>query len=211
MSRGAVFLRRLVLSLRTRKGLAAPLPTKPSLAAISAPSSLGFAALDGNLSARYRMQSGMTLVELVITIVIIGIASAALFSAMAAITGRSADPMLRQQSLAIAEAYMEEITLQAFPASTTCAASNDGAGRESFDDVCDYNGLFYSAPPNTTFAPRNAVSAVPLVGLSAYQVRVQIEAQALNGISSADALRILVTVTDPGGQVLALTGYRARY
>ena len=42
---------------------------------------------------------------------------------VAAITGRSADPMLRQQSLAIAEAYLEEITLQAFPASTTCAAS----------------------------------------------------------------------------------------
>jgi MSHA pilin protein MshD len=175
---------------------------------------LGIAALNTNLSVCYtthQAQRGMTLVELVITIVIIGIASAALFSAMAAITGRSADPMLRQQSLAIAEAYMEEITLQAFPASTTCAASNDGAGRESFDDVCDYNGLFYSGPPDTRFAPRNAVSTVPLVGLNVYQVRVQIEAQALNGISSADALRILVTVTDPGGQVLALTGYRARY
>lgn len=48
----------------------------------------------------------MTLVELVITIVIIGIAAAALFSAMASITARSADPMLRQQSLYIAEAYL---------------------------------------------------------------------------------------------------------
>ena len=61
-------------------------------------------------------QQGMTLVELVISIVIIGISAAALYSAMAAITGRSADPMLRQQSLAIAEAYMEEISLQAFAA-----------------------------------------------------------------------------------------------
>ena len=70
-------------------------------------------------------QHGMTLVELVITIVVLGIASAALFSAMAAISGRSADPMLRQQSLAIAEAYMEEITLQAFSASLPCAASHE--------------------------------------------------------------------------------------
>ena len=87
------------------------------------------------LMASSHAQRGMTLIELVMTIVILGIAAAALFSAMAAITGHSADPMLRQQSLAIAEAYLEEITLQAFPASTTCAASNSGAGRSSFDDV----------------------------------------------------------------------------
>ena len=82
-------------------------------------------------------QRGMTLVELVISIVVIGIAAAAMFSAMAAITGRSADPMLRQQSLAIAEAYMEEISLQAF-------ADPDGqpdCGRACFDDVGDYDGL----------------------------------------------------------------------
>ncbi|WP_225578953.1 prepilin-type N-terminal cleavage/methylation domain-containing protein [Pseudomonas sp. PDM14] len=59
-------------------------------------------------------QQGMTLVELVITIVIVGIAAAAMFSAMAAITGRSADPMLRQQSLALAEAYLEAITTRAY-------------------------------------------------------------------------------------------------
>ena len=56
----------------------------------------------------------MTLVELVITIVIVGIAAAAMFSAMAAITARSADPMLRQQSLALAEAYLEAITTRAY-------------------------------------------------------------------------------------------------
>lgn len=63
-------------------------------------------------------QQGMTLVELVISIVIIGIAAAALYSAMAAITGRSADPLLRQQSLAIAEAYLRKSSCNRFdPAS----------------------------------------------------------------------------------------------
>lgn len=150
-------------------------------------------------------QRGMTLVELVLTIVILGIAAAAMFSAMAAITGRSADPMLRQQSLAIAEAYMEEITLQAFPASTACAASNNGAGRGSFDDVCDYNGLFYSSQ---AFAPRSATSTTPLPGLSAYEVRVAVAPAVLNGVN---ALRITVTVTDPTGQQLLLDGYRTNY
>lgn len=65
-------------------------------------------------SGRPVRQRGMTLVELVITIVIIGIAAAAMFSAMAAITGRSADPMLRQQSLALAEGYLEAISTRAY-------------------------------------------------------------------------------------------------
>ena len=56
-----------------------------------------------------KRQRGMTLVELVIAIAIIGIAAAALYSAMASLAGRSADPMLRQQSLLLAEAYLEEI------------------------------------------------------------------------------------------------------
>ena len=80
-----------------------------------------------------RHQRGMTLIELVISIVIIGIAAAALYSAMASISGRSADPMLRQQSLAIAEAYLEEILLQSF-------TDPDGladCGRSCFDDVGD--------------------------------------------------------------------------
>jgi MSHA pilin protein MshD len=153
-------------------------------------------------------QRGMTLIELVIAIVIIGIASAALYGAMASITGRSADPMLRQQSLAIAEAYLEEIALQAFPVSTACSASNDGAGRGSFDDVCDYNGLFYAAQ---TYAPRNALSSTPLSGLEAYQVSVQVTAQAWNGLAASDVLYIQLTVTDPAGQDLVLGGFRARY
>jgi len=159
-----------------------------------------------SMPTRQCAQRGMTLVELVITIVILGIAAAAMFSAMAAITGRSADPMLRQQSLAIAEAYLEEITLQAFPVSTTCAASNNGSGRGSFDDVCDYNGLDYGG--TQPFAPRSATSTTPLAGLEAYQVRVAVVAQALNGVS---AMRITISVIDPAGQLLELAGYRADY
>ncbi len=87
-------------------------------------------------------QRGMTLVELVITIVIIGIAAAALFSAMASITARSSEPLLRQQSLSLAEAYLEEVLLQAFldPATGT-ACPSPPAQRGDYDNVCDYAGL----------------------------------------------------------------------
>ncbi len=154
-------------------------------------------------------QAGMTLVELVMSIVIIGIAVTALYTAMASIGGRSADPMLRQQSLAVAEAYLEEISLQAFPASTPCPASASGAGRTTFDDICDYNGLSYAGA--LPLAPRNAFSSDPIDGLQGYRVEIGISPAALHDLPASQALRIAVTVTDPSGQALSLVGYRARY
>ncbi|MBC9252517.1 prepilin-type N-terminal cleavage/methylation domain-containing protein [Pseudomonas alcaligenes] len=146
----------------------------------------------------------MTLVELVITIVIVGIAAAAMFSAMAAITGRSADPLLRQQSLAIAEAYLEEILLQPFldpAAGTVCPAAP--ASRASYDNVCDYNGLNDNGARD---ARGQAITA-----LSAYRVQASVAAQAWESLASADVLYVQVTVTDPAGQQLVLGGYRTRY
>ncbi|WP_312595672.1 prepilin-type N-terminal cleavage/methylation domain-containing protein [Stutzerimonas nitrititolerans] len=143
-----------------------------------------------------RKQRGLTLVELVITIVIIGIAAAALFSAMASIAGRSADPMLRQQSLTIAEAYLEEILLQSFMPTAQPA----DCGRACFNDVRDYHGLDQSPrDPNN-----NALET-----LSGYRVAVTVSGPAsLNGVN---ALRVRVTVTDPAGQSLMLEGYRSCY
>lgn len=147
---------------------------------------------------------GVTLVELVITIVVLGIASTALFSAMAAISGRSADPMLRQQSLAIAEAYLEEILLQAYldPSSGTVCPSAP-ASRIQFDNVCDYAGLNDVGVRN---AQGNAIAA-----LAGYQVQVAVTPQAMGGLAASDVLHVEVSVRDPAGQALRLDGYRARY
>lgn len=150
-----------------------------------------------------RRQAGMTLVELVITIVVIGIAAAALFSAMASITGRSADPLLRQQSLAIAEAYLEEILLQPFldPSNAVCPAPP--AGRASYDNVCDYNGINDNGARD---ARGQAIAA-----LGGYRVQVSVAPQAWAGLAAANALYVQVTVTDPAGQTLQLGSYRTRY
>ncbi|WP_137820500.1 prepilin-type N-terminal cleavage/methylation domain-containing protein [Pseudomonas sp. 2FG] len=150
-----------------------------------------------------KRQRGMTLVELVIAIVIIGIAAAALYSAMAAISGRSADPLLRQQSLAIAEAYLEEILLQAYldPSSAVCPAPP--ANRADYDNVCDYAGLVDNGA-------RDA-SGQAIAALAAYGVSVTVTPQAWNGLAEAAALYVEVTVLDPAGQSLVLGGYRTRY
>lgn len=147
-----------------------------------------------------RRQQGMTLVELVIAIVIIGIAGAALFSAMASITGRSADPMLRQQSLMLAEAYLEEILAQAYVdpgATATC-------GRACFDDVADYDGL-------NDKPPRDALDNV-VTQLLEYRVQVRVTNDTLaDGAATVPARYAEVRVTDPAGQELILGGYRGNY
>ncbi|MBF6622855.1 MAG: prepilin-type cleavage/methylation domain-containing protein [Pseudomonas stutzeri] len=130
----------------------------------------------------------MTLVELVITIVIIGIAAAALFSAMASITARSADPMLRQQSLYIAEAYLETLLVVDLTNNPPLISSVD-------------------APP------RGINNDEPISELSGYRVTVTRDDSAKLGPSGeqVDATRIDVSVKDPSGQTLTLTGYRTNY
>ncbi|MBA1265596.1 prepilin-type cleavage/methylation domain-containing protein [Stutzerimonas stutzeri] len=129
----------------------------------------------------------MTLVELVITIVIIGIAAAALFSAMASITARSADPMLRQQSLYIAEAYLETLLVV---------------------DLTNNPPLI----PAVEALP-HGIDNEPILELSGYRVTVVLDNSAKLGPSGeqVDATRIDVSVKDPSGQVLTLTGYRTDY
>lgn len=144
-----------------------------------------------------RKQHGMTLVELVITIVITGIAAAALFTAMATITARSADPMLRQQSLYIAEAYMEEILQQSY-SQITPSDCND---RSCFQDVRKYHVLATNKPYDINGDE---------IGLDGYPVRVKaIEIE--NGLNGVDAIQVTVTVTDPSGQDLQLVGWRTCY
>src|SRR6187455_283650 len=57
---------------------------------------------------------GVTLVELIVFIVIVGVAMAGLFAAFNTITAASADPQVRKQVLAIAESLMDEVALMPF-------------------------------------------------------------------------------------------------
>lgn len=147
-----------------------------------------------------KRQRGMTLVELVIAIVIIGIAAAALYSAMASLVGRSADPMLRQQSLLLAEAYLEEILAQAYADPGAAACSQ----RACFDDVLDYHNLDEQPPQDARGAVLNQ--------LAGYRVRVSVSDSSLAaGAASVAARYVEVRVTDPKGDELRLGGYRSNY
>src|SRR5947208_5511596 len=80
---------------------------------------------------RPRAEHGISLIELIVFIVIVGIAVAGVVGALSMATRASADPMIQKQALAIAEALLEEVQLQPF---TYCdpddpnAASAQNAG-----------------------------------------------------------------------------------
>ena len=63
---------------------------------------------------RNRPQAGITLIELIIFIVIVSIAVAGVLSVMNITAQHSADPLIRKQEQAIAEALLAEIELQPF-------------------------------------------------------------------------------------------------
>jgi MSHA pilin protein MshD len=61
-----------------------------------------------------RRQRGLTMIELVLFLVIIGVALAGILAVMNFTTQRSADPVRRKQALMIAEALLEEVELARF-------------------------------------------------------------------------------------------------
>ena len=146
-------------------------------------------------------QSGGTLIELVIAIVIISISVSAILMALSTSLAQSADPMIRHQAVSIAEAYLEEIALKPF-------ADPDGvdgeASRDLFDDVDDYNTL-------VDVGARDQFNAA-LAGLEDYTVTVAVTASsALPSIASTDLFLISVTITHAAQIDFTISAYRANF
>lgn len=172
---------------------------------------------------------GFTLVEVLIFIVIVGIAMAGILSIMNLTSVASTDPMRDKQALAIAESLLEEIESQAFTycdpddanASTAaspagCASAPQGLGPTSgesryaeprFDNVGDYHNMAPPVPAPITAKP-NAVADVQGQVISELQDYVA-EVKETSGLGG-DEIRIDVTVRS-GETVVTLTGYRYRY
>jgi MSHA pilin protein MshD len=146
-----------------------------------------------------RRHCGFTLIEVITTIVVVAIAAAALLSVFTSTIRGSADPMIQQQAVSTAEAYMEEILLKAF-------IDPDGIGgetRPTFDDVQDYNGL-------TDVGARDQNDNA-IAGLGAYTITVTVGGDSLNGIAPIDSLRIDISVNHAAIDPIVLAGYRTNY
>jgi MSHA pilin protein MshD len=158
-----------------------------------------------------RTQHGVTLVELVVAIVIISTAVVAVIGVLSLTAGRSADPLLARQSLAAAEALLAEVLSQPFTTLDADGGANAigpeaGESRHSssapFDHIDDYHGL---ALTGISSADGTAIAL-----LAGYAASISVQQQALGNVPAGDGLLVTVTVTDPAGVALSLSGYRAR-
>ncbi|RFP21691.1 hypothetical protein D0T25_10600 [Duganella sp. BJB488] len=176
-----------------------------------------------------RAQLGLSLVELVMFIVIVGIAVVGVLEVLSFGARSSPDPMRRKQALAIAEGMMEEVRQARF---TFCDANDPAAelptttspancaipevlGQEinnigrPFDNVSDYAGNYTTDAAGNAFpvgyTANVAITADPLGPAGA-----QIQSSATS--ANMNVLHITVTVTYiNGGDPVVLDGYRTRY
>jgi MSHA pilin protein MshD len=167
------------------------------------------------MSAAVSKQTGTTLIELVITIVILGIALATLSSALSSGISRSATPGWESKALEIIQAYADEVLAMKFdgsqpvgggPLSMACSISNDGQNRADFDDVDDYNALSESPPQLIS-------NTVDMAQYQNYRVVISVSCAGteLGFADNRYAKRISITVYAPAGDSRVVSVYRGNF
>jgi MSHA pilin protein MshD len=167
-------------------------------------------------------QRGLSLIELIIFMVVMGITAVAVLQMLNLSAKSSADPVRRKQALLLAESYLEEVELARFtycdptdPAATTAANTGQcakpevlgqetgGVGRP-FDNVSDYGALGSPGAALQQFLTGGQLSdasGTVLTGLSGFTVTV-----ALNAVPVATPLG---TVAMPVNSSVSAANMRA--
>lgn len=170
--------------------------------------------------------AGMTLIEVVMFIVIVSVGLAGVLSAFNVATKGSADPLIRKQSISLAEGMMEEVLLKDFendpadPANSSsslgCTSStptrcraNQLTDRQNYNDVDDYNGW------NQT-GINDILGTTSVAGLENYTLTVNVLLCSAAGANceatfpAASTKKITVTASG-GPESMTLTGYKTKY
>ena len=146
-------------------------------------------------------QRGLTLIELVLAMVVIGVGLAGVMLAYSTVTRGSADPLVQRQMQGIAEELIEEIALKPYAAAANAAPAT-ACARDTWNDLGDYAGY-------TTSGRICSIDGAPIAALAGYSVRVAIDPVTLAGVAAAR--RISVTVSRSGSADLTLRTWRTDY
>lgn len=141
-------------------------------------------------------EKGATLVELVMTIVIISIAIAGVVGAFSLIAGRSADPLNQTRAVALAQLYYDELSSRYFDENTP-----PGGGEVDPGEVdCD--------------AIEGGALNVGGSGYTDFQVTIDIACGGSDpgiNLETTQAKRVDITVTDPSGASYVFSAYRGNF
>lgn len=142
---------------------------------------------------------GFTLIEMIVFIVIVGVALAGVLSVLNITAARSADPVQPKQAMLVAESMLEEVLLKPY---NNPSGGYSGADRAQFDDIADYAS--YSS--TGAYSLDNLTTAIS--GLESYNVAVSVGAETI--IQSA-ACRLVTVTVSIGTNNYPLSAYRCNY
>ena len=162
------------------------------------------------------VEHGFSLVELVVTMLVISIAVLGITSALSFGLRHQSDGLWQAKSLALIDSYVEEILSRRFDEASppggvppcdgvTCsdaASFDDGETRAEYDDVDDYDGLVENPP--------RWIDGTVRAGYDGYAVSIQVryptaaEVTTLGLGSAIDAKLITVNVAPPGLNTLSV-------
>ena len=168
---------------------------------------------------RLRVSRGFTLVETIVSMVIISIAGLAIASALGVAFTHSSDNLLHTKTNQLAQAYIEEIQSRRYdeatpiggtpPCSPCGPIGSEGELRTEFDDVDDYDGVDDLPPLNSLAQPMTDFPGFRVQVAVAYASAAQVAAWQLDDTS--DAKVITVTVTAPDGASRVFPAIRANF
>lgn len=139
---------------------------------------------------------GTTLIELILSIVIIAFGLSGILMTLIFVSGKSADPLIEQQALAIADTYMEEILSKSYPTiGPPCPAPV--STRALFTSICDYDSLSESGIEDQF--------GDPVSELDDYHISVEVL------FIDSDRVRVDVKVAHPNLGSREFSAYRYNY
>lgn len=154
--------------------------------------------------------AGVTLVELIVAIVIIGAAMAGLTAALTRSNRVSVDPLILQQKIAIAENLMGEILLKPYAVNDNPAITR--GIRDTYNDIVDYDK--YGLVADNPVYGITDVDGAPIAGLDTYSAVVNVDrATPISNVPKGDVMTITITVRHKGdadGDQFVLTGWRTK-
>ena len=153
---------------------------------------------------------GFSLIELVITIVVLGIALSALSGSLFNSVGRNADPLWQSKASQLSQAYLDEILSMRYQESSPLGGgsigscnedgSEEGVDRSLFDDVDDYDGLTETA---------DFLDTATTSSYSGYSVVIAVTCKDHLHADSTYSKLIKLTITSPANQSLVFSVLRA--
>ena len=169
-------------------------------------------------------QSGFTLVELIVFIVVVGLAVTGVVLVINRTVTQAPEALVRTRALEIAQAYLDEIATKRYDENTgqggvpRCDSADSGAQpcsnvlgpeggetRAVYDDTDDYHGLDDSPPLDA--------GGNPFPGYADYRVQVSVAYAGTEVGLASDRLakRVTLIVTTPLGNTIPVSVYRGNF